>query len=299
MVLWIAVLNSRLDKLPRLIRDIYWAVASPPLISDPSDLRFPTPEWFTQQADLLLSELERLAAEPSELKSLTDQATSLRLGGYFEELLAWWIKHSPQYELLAHNQQINIDGITAGAFDFIVRDLSDNVVEHWEVACKFYIRDGKGDQLEDWFGPARNDRFDRKFGHLLKHQIALSENAGKTWLDEQGWSIGRQKIIIKGRLYADFDENPTIPEICNPGLLRGWIKLDKDWDRDQPQMALQRQQWLSPVLSEDINHRDAHKAVRHGCLCAAILRNESESSRGFVIPDDWYQQSSDITRPSF
>ena len=290
------IAETQLRQLPRLIRDIYWAVASPPLVADPNDQRFPKPEWFTQQAESLVCQLEQLAANSNALLTLSDHATALRLGGYFETLLAWWITHSPQYELLAHNQQINIDGITAGAFDFIVRDLNDGVIEHWEVACKFYIRDGQGDQLSDWFGPARNDRFDRKFGHLLTHQIALSKNAGKDWLDSQGWPIGRQKIIIKGRLYANFDENPTIPDICNPELLRGWVTRDKDWDSSQPHIALQRHQWLSPVISQDLEHRDADKAVRHGCLCAALLDDESEVSRGFIIPDDWYEQTPQMRR---
>lgn len=301
MVPWIAVLNKpsadqRVRQLPRLARDIFWAVASPPLICDPQDPRFPKPDWFTQQAESLIAPLEQLSADPRALQAFSEHATALRLGGYFEELLLWWIKQSPQYELLSHNQQIHIDGITAGAFDFILRDLNDGVIEHWEVACKFYIRDGAGDQLSDWFGPARNDRFDRKFGHLLSHQIALSENAGKDWLDSQGWPIGRQKIIIKGRLYADFDENPTLPDICNPELLRGWVKCDKDWNRSQPHTALQRHQWLSPVIGQDLEHRDADKAVRHGCLCAAVLDDECEVSRGFIIPDDWYEQTPQMRR---
>lgn len=295
MAVWIAALNKPDPAWPRLVRDIYWSVASQPLVLDPQDARFPRPDWFTQEAKLLHPALNQLANDSAALKALEEQATPLRLGGYFEALLSWWIEHSNRYELLSHNQQIHIDGITAGAFDFIVRDTADGSIEHWEVACKFYIRDGVGDQLEHWFGPARNDRFDRKFGHLLNHQIALSENAGKTWLTAQGWAIDRQRIIIKGRLYADFENNPTIPDICNPALLKGWVSTQENWQQPT-HMALQRHHWLSPILPDDINHHDASKALRHGCLCSALLESNSEISRGFVIPNDWYQQQVALRR---
>lgn len=265
-------------------------MASPPLVIDDRDPRFPVDEWFTSEANALLPSLEQLVADPAALTALANEATPLRLGGYFEALLCWWLQHSERYQLLSHNQQIHINGITAGAFDFIVRDRLDDCIEHWEVACKFYIRDGHGDELQHWFGPARNDRFDRKFGHLLSHQIALSEGAGKAWLEDQGWPISRQRIIIKGRLYADFNDNNTIPSICNPRLLKGWVQTHSKWDKSTEQMALQRHHWLSPILATDVDHRDADKALRHGCLCTAVLENEIEQSRGFVIPDDWYQQ---------
>lgn len=290
------MLNNTSASWPRLARDLYWAVASPPLVLDASDSRFPSADWFLAEAAALQPKLDALVADPHHLNALADYATSLRLGGYFETLLRWWIEQSERYELLSHNQQIHLDGITAGAFDFIVRDHQDDGIEHWEVACKFYIRDGQGDQLKHWFGPARNDRFDRKFGHLLSHQIALSEKAGKHWLQQQGWPISRQKIIIKGRLYADFDSNPTIPSICNPALLRGWVKQQAQWDPAQDHMALQRHHWLSPILASDIDHHEAHKALRHGCLCTAVLDNGTETSRGFLIPDDWYQQPTQLRR---
>lgn len=271
----------------RLIRDIRWALQSPPLLTPAGDERFPSQAWFDSQADDVNDALIKLSTRHQEAEQLHQQWASLRLGGYFEQLLSWWLQHSSHYELLAHNLQVQGEGRTLGAFDLIVRNLQDNVVEHWELACKFYLQDGPSDNINSWFGPARKDKLFLKYQHLLNHQITLSESShGRDTLAQRGWRVERHKIIVKGRLFGD---GITLPKAVNPDCLRGWLHKEQQHENKPGQLPLQREHWMSAIAENDVTHPNLNAARRHGCVCLAELENGVEASRGFVIPNDWSQ----------
>lgn len=283
-------METKENLAPRIARDIAWAVASPPLLIPEDDSRFPSQSWFSEQFSLLKPTLAEFADNPAAVSKLENTCDGLRLGGYFEQLILWWLKHSPNYEVLAHNLQVNGDGRTQGAFDLIVRDLSDDVIEHWELACKFYIQDGAGEALADWYGPARNDVFIKKYRHLLDHQIALSQTKfGQQTLAAHGWEVDRHKIIVKGRLFGDFNSDLQLPSECNPLLLRGWLKsTDETSTHSAEHLALQRQYWMSDIVAADIADSDPATAYRHGSVCVAEIEQGCETSRGFIVPDGWF-----------
>ena len=273
----------------RIVRDIAWAVESPPLLLPRGDHRFPKQQWFNKEYRALAPALDALNNNSKELHQLDAMASSLRLGGYFEQLILWWVQHSPNYELLAHDLQVHDKGITKGAFDLIVRCLNDNVIEHWELACKFYLQDGPSNHLSSWVGPARKDKLELKYQHLLSHQIALSNSAaGVAALEEKGWTVERHKIIVKGRL---FGADAALPDDCNPNALRGWLSVgNMPVSNKLPggHLPLQREHWMSPIIEGDIQRPDANTAHRHGCLCVAEMANGAEKTRGFIVPESWH-----------
>lgn len=276
-----------LANLPRILRDVRWAIASPPLLTPKGDQRFPDNEWFQAQIASLEPALQALSTDIHALEVLHTHSQQLRLGGYFEQLILWWLTHSPRYEVLAHNLQVNHQGRTLGAFDLIVHDKLDQINEHWELACKFYLQDGDGSQIQSWFGPARKDKLEKKLQHLLNHQIALSQHpAGREALVQRGWPIGRQRIVVKGRLFGDAER---LPAEVNPDCLRGWQKRTDEYRLSENDLPLQRQHWMSDIEAGDIEQPDAATASRNGCLCLAQLAQGREISRGFVVPENWAQ----------
>ncbi|MDD9892707.1 MAG: DUF1853 family protein [Gammaproteobacteria bacterium] len=281
--------STAVDLTARIVRDIEWVVGSQPLLLPPGDERFPSAEWFTQQLAELEPQLQALKADPAACETLESSITPLRLGGYFEQLILWWLDNSENYEVLAHNLQVNSQGRTLGAFDLIVKNHLENTTEHWELACKFYLQDGDSSKIESWFGPARKDKLVEKYQHLLNHQIALSQHPdGFKKLAEQGWEVDRHRIIVKGRLFGDF---ARLPDEVNPDCLKGWLSTANQYQSRENDLPLQRQHWMSPIIAGDIAAPNADTAHRHGCLCLVQIEGEREISRGFVVPDDWTQQS--------
>lgn len=269
----------------RIIRDLRWAIGSEPLLNPAQDSRFVSSHWCQQQATEFEPLLTELGKDKQALEQLKKHAESLRLGGYFEQLFRYFLDHSPNYDCLAHDLQVHEQGRTLGAFDFIVRDRNSGDIEHWELACKFYLQDGAGDQIEDWYGPGRKDRLMIKYQHLLRHQIALSQSeAGIKALAAQGWQVKTQRIIVKGRL---FGAAKALPSEVNPHCLRGWLSSDRH-SSQQPLTALQRQHWLSPIQAGDITQSNPLSATRRGCVCLSEQGPEAELSRGFVVPSSWF-----------
>lgn len=278
-----------LGSAPRIARDLAWAIGSPPLLTPQGDERFLSSEWFENELTLFQAPLLALAEDAKACDELTRSISSLRLGGYFEGLILWWLDHSDRYDVLAHNLQVHEDGRTLGAFDLIVRNLTDDAIEHWELACKFYLQDGQPNDIHSWFGPARKDKLVLKYKHLLNHQISLSTGAaGKRLLAERGWPVHRHRIIVKGRLFGDC---ATLPKEVNPQCLTGWLTTATDYQASSAHIPLQRQHWMSELQQGDITQPNASTAHRHGCLCVANLDGKTENSRGFVVPPGWLQES--------
>lgn len=253
------------------------------------DERFPSQSWFDNQANDLDGALGELAESHETVDSLHAKWSSLRLGGYFEQLLIWYLQHSSNYQLLAHNLQVQGNDRTLGAFDLIVRDQRDNVIEHWELACKFYLQDGPSDDINSWFGPARKDRLPLKYQHLLNHQITLSQTShGINTLAQRGWQVERHKIIVKGRLFGH-SQYDALPSAVNPLCLRGWLDTEDEHRERGGHLPLQREHWMSTMTKKDISRPNIDTARRNGCVCIAELEHGNEVSRGFVIPNDWPQ----------
>lgn len=97
------------------------------------------------------------------------------LGKYFEQLLSFFFKHSPYYELIVQNQQIIINKVTKGEVDFVVFNKQLKQYEHIEVAIKYYMHTNKH-QESNWVGPNSNDYYEKKLTNLFSHQLKILEN---------------------------------------------------------------------------------------------------------------------------
>jgi len=246
------------------VRDLAWAVSSPPLISQPSHLcLWPQAGWFQQIGEESSALLARIDADCAELDALIATRKDQRLGKYFEVLWYYWLSHSPRYQIVENNIQIVIDGEALGEIDFILFDTISRQTIHWEVAVKFYLGVGDTAQMSNWYGPNLRDRLDIKVKHLLHRQSLISKNQRVSdWLHVQGIHIDRCAVILKGRLYYPWDYFPQFdlmghlpsawtPASCEPEHSFSWwmteTQFEKAFDEDQRFIALLNKGWMEKI----------------------------------------------------
>ncbi|AWF82686.1 hypothetical protein BTJ40_18765 [Microbulbifer sp. A4B17] len=220
-----------------------------------------------------------------------------RLGTYFERLWSFVFSKHPDYELLHQNLPLRKDGkTTLGELDFVVRYLPSNHCEHWEIAVKFYL------QVTDkyWVGPGLKDRLDIKLARMADHQLPLIEiPTVKSLLENHGLNIDRQWALMPGRLFKPLDTSRQIPNhlfwwVSLSGFRSfiesrakhntlGWLALPKQaWLAPQGKIAgMTAERLLETLLSSNFTHP----------LCIAAISRSGEASRGFIVPDDWYQNA--------
>lgn len=295
------------------VRDLAWCLGSPPLIiNDDEKVIWPCSDWYRSLLTEFENSLRQLDKDPAALDEALAQHNDRRLGARFENLIAQWLRRSPRYELLCRNLALRVPDTSAhgrgqktlGEMDFIVRDHRDERVEHWEVAVKFYLGRPGVERGRQWQGPGLKDRLDKKLARITKHQLPLTRLPQATaLLKEKGLEIHRSRVILKGRLFYPINECVQEPAHAAPDHLRGWWlragdflevfgHLDWHWRR------LDRSEWLAPCApyssvaaptcdsARIFGEALARQALKRPCLVAAFAAGE-ETSRGFVVPDDW------------
>lgn len=285
----------------RYVRDLAWAIASPSLlcVSD-AQIFWPDNGWYIDNGDRLQSWLAGLDENPANLYRFCKEYCGLnhRLGCYFEALLAYWFSHDPSYELLFHNLQINANGRTYGAFDFIVRNVNTDTTIHYEVAVKFYLGVASG----AWLGPGKEDSLQRKYTHLTNAQIRLSLHPeAKKILTRHDVHIDGVGIILKGRFYYPLGYPLQAPDLANDGHLSGlWCTQAEFIGNAEYQVLLwvmlDKYQWLSSLILADrynslsfiqLNAYWQENKIEYPCCLVALQDDGDEAFRLFVVPDDW------------
>ncbi|WP_428772059.1 DUF1853 family protein [Vibrio sp.] len=205
-----------------------------------------------------------------------------RLGFVYQHLCQQWLHHSRQFEIKAEELQLNHDGQTIGAIDFIVENHQQRQTEHWEVAIKFYLL-----HQGLWYGPNAKDRLDKKLAHMLNHQLTLSQKP----TFKQLWSDPlplQPKLLMQGRLYINPFQPETIPTHChgyqlNPSQISGYWCYQHQWPLiKQPLFTLDKPCWATgltdlsqPILS--LPERFIHAQTADGQFW-------------FIVPDNWPEQ---------
>ncbi|MCZ8486112.1 DUF1853 family protein [Vibrio lentus] len=81
---------------------------------------------------------------------------------------------SDNYAIKYDEIQINVEGRTLGAIDFILEEESSQKLQHWEVAIKFYLLHECPDMV--WSLTSRPP--DKKLDRMLSYQLGMSSSPG-------------------------------------------------------------------------------------------------------------------------
>ncbi|HBE68707.1 MAG TPA: hypothetical protein DDW52_11230 [Planctomycetaceae bacterium] len=278
-----------MQSLARPVRDLLWAVNSPLLIR------------LTSQASVPSCRLTPSDIDSDHLRGYLSSYDERRVGRYFERLIVYWIQYICGYEIVAHSRQVIDGNRTVGEVDLLFRD-SFGHVNHWEMACKFYLRfDSKDTRTAKYIGPDSRDTLDRKTRRILEHQLPL----GTRYFS----GVDAQDAVVKGRIFYHWRNSARVsaPVELAPDHLRGkWL-----WARELPEWlgssrlwyrVMRKPYWLSDEVAnssgDDIlpveealellsNH--FRNDGRPTLVCG--FRDDSaravELDRWFIVPDGW------------
>ena len=149
-----------------------------------------------------LTELDTTTDYQALTRYLLKRPSPNRLGFHFEGLLSFWLEDGfarklHPYETLANNVQLYNGKQTTGELDLILYNHAENLVEHWELAIKFFMGSAPFEPV-NWVGINSNDNLQRKMTHMQTKQFRT------VWVDTE--SHGQVKIdkrygVIKGRFF--------------------------------------------------------------------------------------------------
>lgn len=233
-----------------LVRQLAFAVASPNLIQNtPAELRlnhhftWHAPDFWAQQYQHYQPRLRQLDQQPEALLNFLAKLKSTRLGLKFEYLIWFWLLDQDyhQYQILGHSLQIIEGRNTLGELDFLVLNRDTQVIEHWEVALKYYLAEADL-SLVHWYGLNRDDTLFKKLNHFSQQQFKFTHAA------EQ--QIEKRLAIVKGQLF--------LPTRQRDALLPQWINPERrlgHWGHQLYTAAysrLNRQEWLCPDFQRNL-----------------------------------------------
>jgi len=160
--------------------------------------------WQTQfeAYEQRLTELDTTAAYQELTRYLLKRPSPNRLGFHFEGLLSFWLedgfaRNLHPYETLANNVQLYNGKQTVGELDLILYNHDENLVEHWELAIKFFMGSAPFEP-ENWVGINSNDNLQRKMTHMQTKQFRA------VWVDTENHGqvkIDKRYGVIKGRFF--------------------------------------------------------------------------------------------------
>ncbi|WP_062270812.1 DUF1853 family protein [Endozoicomonas arenosclerae] len=292
----------------QVARDIDWLLSSPSIINPNFDSRFICPATSPAHP------YQITGSGYSELVDILHQRRSHLLGIYYESLWQHILRHSREYELIACNLQVQNNHQTLGEYDLILKSLSEAVFIHRELAVKYYLglpsNTRTASPWHHWVGPGLRDRMDRKLNHMLRHQITLSDTQpGRNVLNALNISEVKTEILFQGYLFYPISGICPIPQDCSANHLRGhWLPINQleSWlEQDgeeacylplpkslwlstyrglpDPATHLTRETLISRLQSQLFNSARPQMVVR----CHDQEGELIESSRFFVVPDDW------------
>ncbi|MFA0568643.1 DUF1853 family protein [Vibrio gallaecicus] len=211
-----------------------WVIDSPPLL----ELRPPISDLSVFSSSQRLDDTHIYQGNP-------------RLGFLYQHLCEQVIIASPNHSIKHDEIQINVDGRTLGAIDFIVENQQSNLLEHWEVAIKFYLL-----HEDIWFGPNSHDQLDKKLERMLNHQLAMSSSSAFV---EQYPELktNSEHLLMQGRLYINPFLEQSIPTEClgykiNPSQVNGfWCYKSQVHLVEEGLYPINKDQWAAGIDNFD------------------------------------------------
>ncbi len=282
----------------RLVRDLAWVIASPPLVSgNHNDTHWWSHKDCLQEFNDCLPALITLDQNPAPLIEHLEKLTSQRLGLLFESFIAYWLIISPNYQLLAQNIQIIEPFVsphkkgshTHGELDFIIRDIHTDKTIHLEVAVKFYLGTEPYEDPFRWFGTNTKDQLGKKVEHLKNHQTQLS-NKFINYLRKYSYLIDNKQCFLKGRLF--YPKNIDIaPQGVTENHLRGRWDYSSAAIENKRLFPLDKNDWLAELNYDDLYQRDLETVLpkNEKALCYVnATQGLKEIERIFYLPEDFH-----------
>ncbi|MEC6795851.1 DUF1853 family protein [Photobacterium sp. S4TG1] len=205
-----------------------------------------------------------------------------RLGFYYQWLWQQLIIHHPDYSLIGEEIQLQWQHQTAGAIDFLVHNHSNDELEHWEVAIKFYLS-----FQHQWPGPNANDNLDKKINRMRNHQLQLTTHPAFNHLD---YSLPtRRRLIMQGRLFDAWPETQSGSAIViNPTSKKGhWCYCSQASTLNL--RALEKRQWIAPPpFSQLTTTLDITK------IAVPTQAVDNNDSVWFIVPNHWPRHNREL-----
>lgn len=250
----------------RSVRDLAWALLSPGLFDELGDAA-PIEllqEDYIDADDLIVDWLLSIDNSPEPLLEYIEQRSRTRVGIYFEQLLGFYFKNHPRFQLLQQNLQVQGKHRTLGEFDFIVHDKRNNHYLHIESAVKFYLGGYDSSLLKgniqrydwhNWIGPNKKDSLSLKMHSMINKQLHLSKtDEGHKLLNELHIPAEQlqTRLLLRGRF---FSSNNTQPLFANQQVSQfRWQRLNEFKTTKQKELfiILPRIFWLAELNTQDI-----------------------------------------------
>lgn len=287
----------------QVVRDLVWAIASPPLIvPGKKQCCWYSEQWYRElyrQSENWLCDLD---AQPEYLQQRVDSQKDRRMGRYFETLWAFWLEQHPRYEIVQQNLPLRQGGNTIGELDFLVLDKQSGKYLHWEMAVKFYLGVGDTRMQCNWHGPGKKDRLDKKVEHLHNRQSVISRQpAASVLLDEMGLHVDECGVILKGRLfYPSVTSEPILsPVDAGQEHEKGkWLTLDEfagSYTDNEHFFPLLGEGWMAqpghPGLSKYLSKNNILESIERSRYRLPLYLgqhpNNDNSERIFLVSNDW------------
>ncbi|MDF1838795.1 MAG: DUF1853 family protein [Planctomycetota bacterium] len=297
-------MHRLLEFRERAVRDLAWVLLSPPMIQASSHfVRCASSGWCTEQFEDFGAHLRELERDPRPLLESIGESAGQKLGKYFENLIAYWLETSPNFDLLERNLQIRDAKTTYGELDLIVHDRKTGRTGHWEVAAKFYLGFGALHDLSQWVGPNLRDDLGRKGMHLLHNQARRNEHpVARAMLEARGLHVDESFVFLKGYLFhgsAEQVEPPQDPKDDlklrpHPNHQRAWWRTRSEFETTFSTsklswFELRKPNWLASQtgIPRDSTARPWNPELCQGPNLIIGMSRDQEVERGFVTPDGW------------
>lgn len=197
------------------VRDLAYVLACPNVLTQWLDFapHENTHAVSVHSASFWQAQFEAYEQRLNELDTTTDYQTLTRyllkrpspnrLGFHFEGLVSFWLEDGfarklHPYETLANNVQLYNGKQTTGELDLILYNHAEQLVEHWELAIKFFMGSAPFKPV-NWVGINSNDNLQRKMTHMQTKQFRAiqvdTEARGRIKID-------KRYGVIKGRFFC-------------------------------------------------------------------------------------------------
>ncbi len=304
----VIILNKIFSYKVQEVRDLAWAIFSPPLIKSihGSHIDFCSNTLDENEQTFFINLSNELDKNPRELFDFLATKNSRLLGKYFEALIEFMIRKSPYRKLLVANLQINSGTRTIGEIDFIYKNLVNDKLIHLETAGKFFLWKGDNYELSSFIGPNPNDSLDKKISKIKTSQLPLAKSdiVKRTLKSLRIKGNIESKVLFKGYLFTPLGKECQ-PPFAGNNFYRGFRINSNELNilrkRKSYWRILKRKEWVSPYFTNDKSQftdwEHIENKIRidlatdhYPILLSEIVKDKNnfvETSRFFITPPNW------------